>query len=219
MDDGPVKAINSPKSFTTLLDGCMANNGHSCPGQVLGVRMAVLGLQLVGIRDPKGRDRKSILVIVEQDRCATDAIQYVTGCSVGKRTLRLLDYGKMAATFVNLRSNTAVRIYAREESREQARAYFPDITDKYTAQAMAYRIMSDDELFTVMEVTLRLPDGGRPVKTSARVVCECCGEHVEDEKQVVKEGRMLCRSCSEGLYYAVESTLTVSASAKAAETG
>ncbi len=98
--------------FEDLLSESARIHGHLCPGQVLGVRMAIFGLGLVGIEDPRGSDRKKTYLFVEIDRCATDALQSVTGCSLGHRTMKFLDYGKMAATFVNLVSNRAVRIVA-----------------------------------------------------------------------------------------------------------
>ena len=98
--------------FEKLLKESIKIHGHLCPGQVLGVRMSMLGLREIGIEDPKGKDKKNIIVFVEIDRCATDAIQSVTGCSLGKRSLKFLDYGKMAATFLNLKTGNAVRILA-----------------------------------------------------------------------------------------------------------
>src|SRR5512135_1338665 len=138
--------------FEELLRESTKVHGHLCAGQVLGVRMSLLGLRLAGIADPKGRDRKGLIVYVETDRCATDAVQSVTGCSLGKRSLKFLDYGKMAATFLNLKTNKAVRIIAREDSREKAKERFPEIENKYAGQLEAYKIMSDEELFYVMEV-------------------------------------------------------------------
>jgi formylmethanofuran dehydrogenase subunit E len=111
-----------PVKLQELLDESVRLHGHLCPGQVLGVRMAMLGLNEIGIADPKGTDRKNLIVFVEMDRCATDAIQSVTGCSLGHRTMKFLDYGKMAATFLNLKTQKAARIVAREESREKAAA-------------------------------------------------------------------------------------------------
>jgi len=116
-----------------LLHESVKVHGHLCPGQVLGVRMSILGLKSIGIGDPKGRDRKSIIVFVEMDRCATDAVQSVTGCSLGHRTMKFMDYGKMAATFVNLETGKATRIIAREDSRDRAKEYCPGIGDKYAA--------------------------------------------------------------------------------------
>src|SRR4030067_845785 len=138
--------------FEKLLKESIKIHGHLCPGQVLGVRMSMLGLREIGIEDPKGKDKKNIIVYVEIDRCATDAIQSVTGCSLGKRSLKFFDFGKMAATFVNLETGKAVRIIAKEESKDKARNYFPDIEDKYKCQLEAYKIMPDEELFEWNEV-------------------------------------------------------------------
>ena len=187
--------------FNTLLDESVKIHGHLCPGQVLGVRMSLLGLQLIGIDDPKGRDRKDLMVFVEIDRCATDAIQSVTGCSLGKRTLKFFDYGKMSATFLNLRTGKAVRIVAKEESRELAKKYFPDIRDKYQCQTEAYKIMPNEELFEwkVVEVNLRPEDmPGRPLK---RIKCERCGEYVQDMREVYLGARAVCKPCSGSTYY------------------
>ena len=113
-----------PSRFEKLLDESVALHGHLCAGQVIGVRMAMLALSKLGINDPKGRDKKKLYVIVEIDRCATDAIQSVTGCSLGKRTMRHEDLGIMAATFINLLSLQAIRVIAKEESRELSKKIF-----------------------------------------------------------------------------------------------
>ncbi len=190
--------------FETLLAESVRHHGHLCPGQVLGVRMSMLGLGEIGIYDPKCRQRKDFLVIVEMDRCVLDAVQSVTGCSQGKRTLKLMDYGKMAATFVNLKTGRSVRILAREDSRERAKAHAPDISDVYAAQCEAYRTMTDEELFgvTAVEVLLRPEDmPGRPLR---RVKCENCGEFVQDMREVRRAGKVLCRPCAHGGYYSAK---------------
>jgi len=119
----PLKKRTTPTmdAFEVLLKSSAAVHGHLCPGQVLGVRMSMFGLEKIGIKDPKGNDRKKLVVYVEIDRCATDAIQSVTGCSLGKRSLKFLDFGKMAATYVNLENNRAVRILAKEEAKDKAK--------------------------------------------------------------------------------------------------
>jgi len=190
--------------FDELLKESVRLHGHLCPGQVLGVRIAMRGLKEIGIDDPKGRDRKSLIVFVEMDRCATDAIQSVTGCSLGKRTMRFMDYGKMAATFVNLSTGKAVRVIAKEEARERARELFPDIEDKYRAQLEAYKVMRDDELFETMPVIVKLRPEDMPGRPLRRVRCELCGEYVQDMREVIKNGKVLCRFCAEGGYYIVE---------------
>lgn len=187
--------------FESLLEESVKIHGHLCPGQVLGVKMSMLGLRLVGINDPKGKDRKSIIVFVEMDRCATDAVQSVTGCSLGHRTMKFLDYGKMAVTFLNLRTERATRIIAREDAREKAKNYFPDIENKYKAQLEAYKIMSEEELFEVMEVKVKLRPEDMPGRPLGRIKCDSCGEYVQDLREVCRDGRVLCRPCADKGYY------------------
>jgi len=181
----------------------VAIHGHLCPGQVLGVRLAMLGLKLSGITDPKGKDRKKLIVYVEIDRCATDAIQSVTGCSLGKRSLKWMDYGVMAATFVNLETGKSIRIVAREESRELAGKYLPEIENKYKRQVEAYKIMTDQELFQVQDVKVKIPEEDMPGRPSRRVQCRKCGDWVQDHRDVESEGQILCRACALGGYYEV----------------
>jgi formylmethanofuran dehydrogenase subunit E len=186
--------------FEDLLAESVKVHCHLCAGQVLGVRMSLLGLRKIGILDPRGKDRKSIIVFVEMDRCATDAVQSVTGCSLGHRTMKFMDYGKMAATFVNLATNEAVRVFAKDESRDLAKRYFPEIEDKYQAQLEAYKIMSDDDLFRVARVRVRMRPEDMPGRPLRRVVCEACNEQVQDGREVERNGKTLCRPCADGGY-------------------
>jgi len=188
-------------NFDSLLDESVKIHGHLCPGQVLGVRMSMLGLEKVGVEDPKGRDRKKVMVFVEIDRCATDAIQSVTGCSPGKRTMKLLDYGKMAATFVNLHTGKAVRILAKEESKETAKNYCPEIEDKYERQTAAYRVMPDEELFKWEEVSVEIPPEDMPGRPLKRVQCGKCGEYVQDNREINLDGMIYCKACAGKAYY------------------
>lgn len=189
--------------FESLLEESVRIHGHLCAGQVLGVRMSMLGLREIGITDPKGKDRKSIIVFVEMDRCATDAVQSVTGCSLGHRTMKFMDYGKMAATFLNLKTKKAVRVYARDDSRDKAKALFPEIEDKYAAQLEAYKVMPDEELFDVMEVTVNVAPQDMPGRPMRRVQCDLCGEHVQDMREVEIDGKILCRPCAGSGYYLI----------------
>ena len=188
-------------NFENLLRESVKIHGHLCPGQVLGVRMSIFGLKKIGIKDPKGKDRKNLIVFVEIDRCATDAIQSVTGCSIGKRSLKFLDYGKMAATFVNLKTGKSVRILAKEEAKDRAKNYFPEITDKYQCQTEAYKIMPDDELFEWRNVKVEIPPQDMPGRPVKRVKCEKCGEYVQDMREVYSKGKILCKACAGGTYY------------------
>ncbi len=186
-------------SFDELLDETKALHGHLCPGQVLGVRIALLGCRLVEVDDPKGT--KKLIVYVEIDRCATDAIQSVTGCKLGKRTLKYVDYGKMAATFLNTETGQAVRILARDDSRERAWTYAPPGADKKTAQLEAYRAMPNEELFVVTPVDVHLAPQDLPGHPVSRVMCDTCGEGVNDRREVIQDGKTLCRPCASGTYY------------------
>ena len=195
------KDNKSVTEFEKLLEKSVRVHGHLCPGQVLGVRLSMLGLKLIEIEDPKGENRKDFIVFVEIDRCATDAIQSVTGCSLGKRSLKFLDYGKMAATFLNQKTGKAIRILAKEESKNKAKNYFPEIEDKYKCQLEAYKIMPDEELFQWKETKVSIPEEDMPGRPIARVQCEKCGEHVQDRREVNIEGKLHCKACAYGGYY------------------
>ena len=187
------------KNLDALMDETAALHGHACPGQVLGVRMAVLGCAKVEVDEPTRS--KDLIVYVEIDRCMTDAVQAVTGCKLGKRTLKFQDYGKVAATFVNTTSKTAFRVVARDDSRELVSQYAPDGMAKSEAQSYAYRVMPDEELFDVMQVSLEVPEQDLPGRPVSRIACESCGEGVNDRREVLQDGRKLCVACANGAYY------------------
>src|SRR5580698_4931670 len=150
------------ESLDELLVKAEAAHGHLCAGQILGVRLALLGLERLRIADPRGADRKRLVTFVEIDRCATDAIGLVTGCRLGKRALKFRDWGKMAATFKNLATGDAVRIVALENSRDLARQRYPEIENKGQQQMMAYRELTDEELFREQWVAVELQDREMP---------------------------------------------------------
>lgn len=191
------------QTFEELLEYSTTIHGHICAGQVIGVRLSMIGLREINITDPKGSERKKFYVLVEIDRCATDAIQSVTGCTLGKRSLKWLDYGIMAATFVNLDTGKAVRITAREESRELAKKYVPEVESKYKQQLDAYRVMPEEELFKIENVEITIPSEDMPGRPLKRVQCEECGDWVQDCREVEKDGKILCKSCAHGRYYRV----------------
>jgi formylmethanofuran dehydrogenase subunit E len=191
------------ESFEQLLAESTKIHGHICAGQVIGVRMSMAALERIGITDPKGADRKKLYVLVEIDRCATDAIQSVTGCSLGKRSLRWLDFGVMAATFVHLETNRAVRVTAREEARALSEAYCPEVVEKYQRQLEAYKVMPLDDLFVFQEVKVALRDCDMPGRPIRRVQCGKCGDWVQDCRELEREGTILCRACDGERYYQV----------------
>ncbi len=193
--------FSASHDFETLLAESVRVHGHLCAGQVLGVRLAMLGLDLLGIEDPKGKDRKSFLVLVEIDRCATDALQSVTGCSLGKRSLKWIDYGVMAASFVHSDTMEGYRIIAKEESREISKQYFPEIEDKYQRQKEAYKHMSNEELFEIQRVKVKIPREDMPGRPIRRVQCIRCGDWVQDCREVMTDEGPLCRACAMYSYY------------------
>jgi len=174
-------------------------HGHLCPGQVLGVRMAVAGCDHLGVADP--RSSKRLIVFVETDRCGTDAIQTVTGCTLGKRTLKFVDYGKLAATFVDTETGRAVRVSALESSREAAQHFAPEESDRHQAQLRAYKALPDDELFSVEMVRVELSQDDLPGAPRSRTVCAICREGVSDGREETVGGHLLCRACAGRPYY------------------
>jgi formylmethanofuran dehydrogenase subunit E len=176
-------------------------HGHLCAGQILGLRMALYGVKLLGLDDPVGKDRKRLVSFVEIDRCMTDAIGVVTGCRLGKRALKFRDFGKAAATFCDLQENRAVRIAARESAKERARSLYPNIADKNQQQMHAYREMPDGELFAIEWVRVTIGAEDLPGYRAPRVICAQCGEGVNFRREVVREGRTLCRACAGDAYY------------------
>lgn len=189
------------KTLDEYLRDAEVAHGHLCAGQVLGVRLAMLGLQKLEISDPRGADRKRLVTFVEIDRCVTDAVSLVTGCRLGKRALKFRDWGKVAATFMDVRTGHAVRIAARESSKARARALHPELEDKNQQQMLAYREMSDDELFDCQAVKVTLPPEESPGYKAERVVCEACGEGINFRREVKRDGKILCHGCAGERYY------------------
>jgi formylmethanofuran dehydrogenase subunit E len=194
--------------FDDLLAMAETAHGHLCAGQILGVRMALLGCRRLGIDEPRGRDRKRLVTFVEIDRCATDAIGVVTGCRLGKRALKFRDWGKMAATFIDLApkdltESRAIRIAARESSKELARSLHPEIDNKNQQQMLAYREMSDADLFTEEWVRVTLPPKEFPGYKGDRLACTVCGEGINYDRHVERDGQRLCQACAhpEQRYY------------------
>ncbi len=200
-----------------LLGEAERAHGHLCAGQILGVRMAMLALRRLGIHEPRKKllpngepnpDRKRPVVFVEIDRCATDAIGVVTGARVGKRALKLRDWGKMAATFVDLDAKLGedayrgLRVAALESSKERARECYPDLP-KNEQQMRAYRELPDAELFGEQWVRVPLAPSEFPGYKGVRTLCARCGEGINFDRFLEREGERLCLACAtpEAMYY------------------
>jgi formylmethanofuran dehydrogenase subunit E len=200
--------------FDDLLRQAELAHGHLCAGQILGVRLAMVGCQRLGIDEPRGADRKRLVTFVEIDRCATDAIAVVTGCRLGKRALKFRDWGKMAATFIDLSSPLdptgdtptykGIRIAALESSKQRARELYPDIENKNQQQMLAYRELPDSELFSEQWVRVPIHPREMPGYKSQRITCAVCGEGINYDRNVSGAGgEILCQSCaaSDSHYY------------------
>ncbi len=189
------------KSFDEYVALAEAAHGHMCAGQILGLRLAIYGVRLLGLDDPAGKDRKRLVTYVEIDRCATDAVPVVTGCRMGKRALKFRDFGKVAATFCDLQADRAVRVIAKDSSKQRAREMYPEIAGKNEQQMRAYREMPDEELFETQWVRVRIGAEDLPGYKAPAVGCAECGESVSFRREVERDGRTLCRSCAGERYY------------------
>lgn len=190
------------KPFDLLLQESAAVHGHLCPGQVVGVRMAMLGCRLIGLEEPTRRDQiKKLIVYVEMDRCTADAVAHVTGVKLGRRSLKHMDYGIMAATFLNLASNRAYRVISTEEARDLVSVYAPEISAKTPQQLAAYRRMPDCVLFKVQKVRVRVAPCDLPGPTRRKLVCTRCGQMIRDGREVYIDNQPVCRPCTTDCYF------------------
>lgn len=195
----PAARDEQAASLEDILRRSAASHTRICPRQVLGARMALLAGRELGLGLP--RDDRRLLAIVETDGCFVDAITAATNCTIGRRTLRIEDYGKVAATFVDVESPRALRVHPRPDSRVNALRHAPGGTSRWRAQLIGYQRMPDAELLAWDWVELAKPLDvilGRP---GVRSRCEGCGEEVINQREVVRDGRVLCPGCAGSCYY------------------
>ena len=184
-----------------LLDLSARDHSHLCPRQILGVRIGLAGLSALCFNEPPAGKR--LLIITETDGCFADGLSAATNCTVGHRTLRIEDYGKVAAVFVNVNTGRAVRVAPVLDIRQRAYEYAPDETRHYFAQMQAYQIMPDEEIFTIIEVQLVTCIEDIVSRPGVRVECDVCGEEIINEREVKQGGLNLCRACAGNSYYHV----------------
>jgi formylmethanofuran dehydrogenase subunit E len=189
-------------NLNEILAVSAARHSHLCPRQVLGARIGLAGAAALGLDIP--RQDKRLLAILETDGCFADGVEAATGCTVGHRTLRIEDYGKIAATFIDVQKGRAFRLAPKLDIRQQAYAHAEGETRHYFAQLQAYQIMPERELFTLQPVCLSVPIEKIVSRAGVRVNCAACGEEIINEREVVLNGRILCRSCALGGYYTLE---------------
>jgi len=182
-----------------LLELSSRDHSHLCPRQILGVRIGLAGMKALGFHKPS--TKKQLLIISETDGCFVDGIIAATGCTIGHRSLRVEDYGKIAATFVNAKMGRAIRVAPRQDVRELACTFVPEEVRHYFAQMRAYQIMPDDQMLIVQDVTLNVPLEKIVSRPGLRVNCDMCGEEIMNEREVHHDGLTLCRACTGGGYY------------------
>lgn len=188
------------RDLTALLKASTErHHDHLCPRQVLGVRIGLYAGELFGFALPSLDKR--LFAFVETDGCLTDGIAVATGCWWGNRTMRLVDYGKSAATFVDMQTENAIRISPSLESRARARDYAPTAPDRWHAQLAAYQVMPNSELLQAHEVVLSVSLKEIISRHGGRVICEECGEDIINEREMRRDGIILCRACASGAYY------------------
>lgn len=188
------------KNLNELLEISSARHKHVCPRQVLGVRMGMLAAKLLSL--PLPQTNKRLLTIVETDGCFADGIAVSTGCELGHRTLRLIDFGKVAATFIDTAEERAIRIAAHPDSRSRATAYYESAEkSRWHGYLHAYQIMPDSALFVAQPVHLQFSLDMLISKPTHRVVCSACGEEIINQREVIIEDQVLCRGCGGQAYY------------------
>ncbi len=186
--------------LATLLQQSSARHNHLCPRQVLGVRMGLAGFAALGLEAPLRK--KEVLTIIETDGCFADGVEVATGATVGHRTLRVVDLGKIAATFAEVATGRAIRLAPKADVRQCALEFAPGEKRRYYAQLKGYQVMPDVELFNFQPVSLQPSIEEIISKQQARARCERCGEEIINEREVRPDGQVLCRSCAgEGYYY------------------
>ncbi|MBL8064191.1 MAG: TraR/DksA C4-type zinc finger protein [Anaerolineales bacterium] len=187
--------------LSTLLEISARDHNHLCPRQILGVRIGLRGVCSLQLKPNQGSKR--LLIITETDGCFADGLSAATNCTVGHRTLRVEDYGKVAATFVDTQTGRAIRIAPVLDIRERACAFVPNEPRHYFAQMQAYQSMPDEEMMTMQEVSLNTPVDQIVSRPGMRVNCDVCGEEIMNEREIQYSGLKLCRNCSGHGYYQI----------------
>lgn len=186
--------------LSDFLKASHARHTHLCPRQVLGVRIALAGLRQLDLSLAPKR-RKNLLVIAETDGCFVDGIEVAAWVSVGHRSLKIRDYGKIAATFIDLRTGQAIRFHPALRIRERARKYFPEEKRAYFAQLLAYQIMPDCELLTSEAVTLAQDLRQITGSSKQRTYCVQCGEEIINGREIMEGESAFCMACMGNAYY------------------
>ena len=187
------------RTLDEILRDSASRHRRLCPRQVLGARMGLCAAEILGLELPRADQR--LLVIAETDGCTVDGLSAATGCRVGNRTLRILDFGKVAATFTDTSTESSIRIVPASQARKAAAHYAPGAQHKWGAMLSGYQIMPASELFVVQQVQLNTPVAEMLSRPGRKAICDGCGEEVMNGREVLKDDLCLCRACSGEGYY------------------
>ncbi len=193
-------------NIQALLERSARDHAHLCPRQILGVRMGLHGIEILQIEP--NCENKRLFIIAETDGCFVDGVTAATNCAIGHRTLRVEDYGKVAATFIDTQTDCAVRISPVLDIRERAYIHAPAAPSRYQSQLQAYQNMPADEMFKVENVTLNINLAQIIARPGLRVKCERCGEEIMNQREVIQNGVTLCHTCAHGGYYAGQNIIS-----------
>lgn len=196
------------KTLIELLEATAALHRHLCPRQILGVRMGMLAGQLLNLELPQ--PNKRLLTIAETDGCFADGVAVATNCWVGRRTLRINDYGKIAATFIDTKTEQTFRISPRQDIRRIAAQFVSKVTNRWETQLLGYQTMPDDLLFQVQAVTLLDSVKSLVSKPGQRVSCVQCGEEIINEREVLQDHQIICKACAGQGYYHILTDVVLS---------
>lgn len=186
-------------NLQALLEISTRDHNHLCPRQILGVRMGLLGMHALGFE--QAPSNKRLLTITETDGCFADGLSVATGCTVGHRTLRVEDYGKTAAVFVDTNTGQALRLAPVLDIRQKAYAYAPGEPRHYFAQMQAYQVMPAELMFSIQTVALNVAVTEIVSRAGVRTNCDACGEEIINEREIKDKGLTLCQACARGAYY------------------
>ena len=196
-----METVTANSKLEEMLAQVAAMHKHLCPRQVLGVRMGLYAAKILGFEVPQ-KDKR-LIAFVESDGCFADGVSAATGCTLGHRTMRLVDYGKVAAALVDSKTGRAVRLAPRDDVRKRAAAVAPDAPNRWQGQLQAYKLIADEEMFQVQDIAMNLDVTAIVGKPGIRVNCAVCGEEILNQREVVQDGKALCRSCAGESYWRV----------------
>jgi formylmethanofuran dehydrogenase subunit E len=195
----PVRRAMPEFELNNYLGSLQLLHDHVCPRQILGLRMGIYGARLLELDVP--RPDKRLFAFVETDGCFADGVAVATGCALGHRTMRLMDFGKVAVTFVDVKTNRAIRLAPRPGVRELAQQYAPNAQSRWHVQLEGYQLIPDKDLIAPQAVRLNISLEALISKPGCRAICEVCGEEIINEREVVHAGTTLCRACAGETYY------------------